>query len=336
MYIGNNDNSEKVDINKLMNVVKHLEDKWELVGNLLLVPKDELNSIYSNVMINRKDTCESFKKSTCAIKVLTYWLRNSEDISVTAFIKAISAPYAGLGNRIEAVKDALKSVPSKGSISDRPNTHKQSDIDMMADYCSELSKSCKLEDVLVFVKLITGKGKKYFNDIDDFGDLMLLLQTYGYLSSADLSLLKKIADHFQCIKGLNVIEKYETQQPLVNKTTWSHHHTSHPKEAFVVGRVDIKPEDATLKHTSNAKSVVCKLTNIDQTDAFLDHAEVGSVILHWKIVNKRSRLTLPKTITPFELKECKASGLTHIGIMTDGNLKMKKIDELQGKMSIIH
>ena len=36
MYVGKNDNSE-VDIHKLMNVVKHIREKWQLVGISLQV-----------------------------------------------------------------------------------------------------------------------------------------------------------------------------------------------------------------------------------------------------------------------------------------------------------
>ena len=249
---------------------------------------DKLNRICQES--NNEELSPNSVNAFCAVKVLTYWLATSKDLSIHAFIKAIDVPFVGLKDKIEAIKKDLKNSvlldPTEGAldyISDLPNKHeKHAYVDMKVNFCLELKFSCKIEDLLDCVKIRTGKSKEVFHNIDGFADVMNLLEKYNCFNSTDVSLLKEIANQFDCIRGLSVIEKYESQELMVDKAAWGHYHTSNSHETFLVARVDKTPENTTIKHISDAKSAASKAVGIKETDTILDHSEVSSVKLFGK------------------------------------------------------
>ena len=70
-----------------------------------------------------------------------------------------------------------------------------------------------------------------------------------------------------------------------------------------------------------------KLVGIDESDAVLDSAGVGSVILYW-IVSGDVRLEVPVSITHSLSQVCSKAGITHIGTVVNQNVTLIKIIEI--------
>ena len=135
---------------------------------------------------------------------------------------------------------------------------------------------------------------------------------------------KSIANHAQCTEATKVIEYYESLL-LADKIPW---YSSHVKGTYLVGRTDKKPENVTIKDSSDVKSAVSKIVNIRESDSVLDYSEVGSVTFYWRLVSKGINLQIPKFADASLIEECKIADLTHVGIMTDENLNWMSIDEI--------
>ena len=314
-------------VHQLMNIVPYVQEKWSFIGTRLKVSSDTLDGIWQ--MANEQQIPTESKNTFCCVKMLTSWYKTSDNVSTDAVIMAVEAPHVGLKIKMSNIEAALTSeyVPVDSSIGKSvtipPEKSEQSYFDMKTQFCLALSKSHSISDTLVYLK-VCNVNSDVLEKVFDFPELVKSLEGHELLNKTDLSWLKSIANHAQCTEATKVIEYYESLL-LADKIPW---YSSHLKGTYLVGRTDKKPENVTIKDSSDAKSVVSKIVNIKESDSVLDYSEVGSVTFYWRLVSKGINLQMPKFADASLIEECNNANLTHVGIMTDETLKWISIDEI--------
>ena len=311
-----------------MNIVPLIQEKWSLIGTRLRLSSDNLDYIYQ-AAINEQIPTES-RNTFCCVNMLTTWYNTSDNVSVDTIITAIDAPHVGLKTKILNIEAALTSeyVPTDSGtgeyVVNPPEKFEQPYFDMIATFCLELDKSqSTISDILAYLKVYNVKSDAY-EKVTDFPELMKSFECHGLLNKTDLSWLKNIAHYAQCTKATEVIEQYESLL-LADKIPW---YSSHTKGTFLVGKTSKKPHNVTIKDSSNAKSAVSKILNINESDNILNFSEVRSVVFYWKILDSGIRIEIPEVVKASLIKECKDADLTDVGVMIDGSLSLTNIDEM--------
>ena len=324
VHVGQN---KEVTIHQLMNIVPLIQEKWSLIGTRLKLSSDKLDDIWHTA--SEQQIPADSKNTFCCVKMLTSWYETSDNVSADAIMMAVDAPHVGLKTKILSIEAALTfeyvAVDSSTakSLAYPPEKLKQPYFDMITEFCLELSKSQRsISDVLMYLK-VCNINSEVVKEISDFPELVRSLERHGLLNKTDLCCLKNIADHARCTKATEVVEKYESLL-MADKIPW---YSSHPKGTYLVGRTDKKPENVTIKDSNNAKSAASKIVNIKESDTVLDSSEVGSVTFYWR-VNNGVTIKISEVVNTLLMKECRNAGLTHFGIMIDGNLNWTTIDEI--------
>ena len=319
-----------------MNIVPLIQEKWSLIGTRLKLSSDKLDDICQTA--NKQLIPAESKNTFCCVKMLTSWYETSDDVSVDDIIMAIDAPHVGLKTKITNIETVLRyentaTDSSKGkSITNPPEKIEQSYFDMITKFCLELSKSqCSVFDILTYLK-VCNVNSNVIEAIHDFAELVKSFERHELLNKSDLSWLKNIAYHVRCTKATEIIEEYE-RLLIADKIPW---YSSHPKGIYLVGRTDKKPENITIKDSSNAKSAASGIVNIQESDSVLDSTEVGSVTFYWKLVNKDVRIQIPEVVNVSLIKGCRNAGLTHVGVMIDGKLNWATFDEMGMYITTLH
>ena len=320
------DRNKEITIDQLMNIVPLIQEKWSLIGTRLKLSSDKLDDIYQ-AACEQQIPAES-KNTFCCVKMLTIWYETSDDVSVDNFMMAIDVPHIGLKTKIASIENALRSenIAVDGRpVAYPPEKLEQSYFDMVTKFCLELSKSQhSISDILIYLK-VCNVNSDVVEEIHDFPELVVSLERHMLLNKSDLTWLKNIAHHAQCAEATAVVEEYESLL-MADKIPW---YSSHPKGIFLVGRTDKKPENVTIKDCSNAKSAASRIVNIKESDSLLDSTEVESVTFYWKLVNKGVGIQIPKATDASLIEGCENAGLTHVGIMIDGNFTTQAaIDEI--------
>ena len=338
--LGQTEHSSEINIHQLMNIVPLIQEKWSLIGTRLRISSDKLDDIWQAVSEQQIPT-ES-RNTFCCVKMLTSWYETSDDVSADAIIMAVDAPHVGLKSKISSIEAALKSeyVPMDSSagqlVTNPPEKSEQPYFDMITKFCLELSKSRRsISDVLVYLK-VCKINPDVLKEISDFPELVSSLERHKLLNKTDLTWLKSIMNYTRHREATKIIEEYESSL-IADKIPW---YSSHPKGTYLVGRTDKKPENVTIKDSSEVKSAVSRLTNIKESDSVLDSLEVGSITFYWRIINESVGIHLTKVnhaplIEKFK-EECNEANLTHVGIMTNGNLKWTSINELGMYINLYH
>ena len=314
-------------VHQLMNIVPYIQEKWSFIGTRLKLSSDTLDDIWQ--MANEQQIPTESKNTFCCVKMLTSWYETSDNVSTDAVIMAVEAPHVGLKIKISNIEAALTSeyVPVDSSIgksvTNPPEKSEQPYFDMTTKFCLALNKSLSISDTLVYLK-VCNVNSDVLEKVFNFPDLVKSLERHELLNKTDLSWLKSIANHVQCAEATKVIEYYESLL-LADKIPW---YSSHVKGIYLVGRTDKKPENVTIKDSSDAKSAVSKIVNIKESDSVLDYSEVGSVTFYWRLVSKGINLEIPKFTDPSLIKECNNADLTHVGIITDETFNWISIDEI--------
>ena len=302
-----------------MNIIPFIQEKWSLIGTRLKLSSDKLDDIWHTAS-EQQIPAES-KNTFCYVKMLTSWHETSDDVSIDDIMMAIDAPHVGLKSKITNIETVLRYENatvdgSKGkSIVSPPEQIEQSYVDMVTKFCLELSKSqYSISDILTYLK-ICNVNSDVVEEIHDFAELVKSFERHELLNKSDLSWLKNIAHHAQCAKAIVAVEEYESLL-MADKIPW---YSSHQKGTYLVGRTNKKPGNVTIKDGSNAKSAASRIVNIKDSDSVLDSTEVGSVTFYWRLVNKAVGIKIPTIADTSLIRKCRNAGLTHIGIMIDGN-----------------
>ena len=321
-------NVGQMNIHQLMNIVPLIQEKWSLIGTRLRFSPDKLDDIWHTAS-EQQIPAES-KNTFCCVKMLTSWYETSDNISVDAIIMAIDAPHVGLKTKIPSIEAALTfecvniDSSAETSVTSPPEKLKQPYFDMITEFCLKLSESQhSVSDILMYLK-VCNINSDVLKNVSDFPELVRSFERHELLNKSDLSWLKNIAHHAQCTKATEVVEKYESLL-IADKIPW---YSSHSKGTYLVGRTDKKPENVTIKDSSNAKSAASRIVNIKESDSVLDSSEVGSVTFYWRLTSKDVGIRIPEGLDASLIKKCKNVDLTHIGIMINGILTWANIDEI--------
>ena len=325
VHVGQN---KEINIHQLMNIVPLIQEKWSFIGTRLRLSPDKLDDIWHTA--SEPQIPAESKNTFCCVKMLTSWYKTSDNVSVDAIMMAIDAPHVGLKTKISNIESTLKSenIAMDSSIgkplTNPPEELEQSYFDIVTKFCLELSKSrCSVSDILTYLK-VCNVNSDVLKEIHDFPELVKSFERHELLNKADLSWLKNIAHHAQCTKATEVVEEYESLL-MADKIPW---YSSHSKGTYLVGRTDKKPENVTIKDSSNAKSAASRIVNIKESDSILDSSGVGSVTFYWKLISKDVGIQIPEDVDVSLIKKCKDVDLTHIGIMINGILTWANIDEI--------
>ena len=309
-----------------MNIVPLIQEKWSLIGTRLNISSDKLDNFWQ--MAGEQQIPTESKNTFCCVKMLTSWYETSDNVSTDAVVMAIDAPHVGLKIKMSSIETALTSeyAIEDGSAgktaTNPPQKFEQSYLDMITRCCSELSTSrCTLSDILTYLK-VCNINSEVVKEVTDFPELLRSLERYQLLNKTDLSWLKNIAQHAQCMKATKIIEDYE-RFLMADKIPW---YRSHSKGTYLVGRTNKSPENVTIEESSSAKLAASKVVNVKELDTILDSSEVGSVTFYWKFVNADVVIKIPKVVHTSLVQDCKIAGLTHIGIMNDGDLSLANVD----------
>ena len=322
------DQNKEVTIHQLMNIVPFIQEKWSLIGTRLKLSSDKLDDIWHTAS-EQQIPAES-KNTFCCVKMLTIWHETSDNVSVDTIMIAIDAPHVGLKTKISNIEAALTSEYTATDsitgemITNPPEQFQQPYFEMISKFCSKFSKSqYSISDILIYLK-VCKINSDVLENISDFPELVRSFEKHELLNKTDLSWLKNIAHYARCTKATEVIEEYETSL-LADKIPW---YSSHTKGTYLVGRTDKKPENVTIKDSSNVKSAVSRIANIKESDSILKSTGVGSVTFYWRLVSKDVRIQIPEDVDSLLINECKNVDITHIGIMIDGNLTWTNIDDI--------
>ena len=310
-----------------MNIVPLVQEKWSLIGTRLKLSTDTLDDI-CQAAIDEQIPTES-RNTFCCVNMLTNWYKTSDNVSADAIIMATDAPHVGLKTKILNIEAALTSEYAPTSdgvgkpVTSPPEKLEQPYFDMITKFCVELNKSqVSISDILAYLK-VCNVNSDIYAEISNFPELVKSFEQYKLVNKMDLSWLKNIAQHAQCDKANEVIEKYESSL-LADKIPW---YSNHGKGTFLVGKTSKKPESVTIKDSSNAKSAASRIVNINESDSVLNSSEVGSVMLYWRLIDK-DVIEIPKIADALIIEECRNVHLTHIGIMVNDNLNLTNIDEI--------
>ena len=316
-----------------MNILPFVQEKWQVIAFNLGVPKEKLDWI-SQEADRGKIPLQSLN-TFCCIKMLTYWFQNSDNVSADAIIEVIKAPHVQLGlkDKIQSIQDALTSSnidlvkTSKNYATSTPESHEIPYIEMKTNVCTEFEKSqCNIKSVLLYLQN-TNIDPAILGNISNFPDLFKSFEAHNLLHAGDPAWLTTIAKYVQCPKALEVIERY-SRLLIADKTICSHDSFNKPINGYVAKFSHRTLENFTVKDCSDAKATVGKILDLNNTDGILDHSEVGSLTFYWK-VKENITITIPKFTYASLIKHCKDNGITHIGTITDGNLQMVNISELE-------
>lgn len=314
-----------------MNILPFVQEKWQVIGFNLGVPKEKMDWIFQEA--DREKVLLQSLNTFCCIKMLTYWFQNSDNVSANVIIEVIKAPHVGLKDKILSIQEALTSnnlesvKTSKNYATNPPESHEIPYVEMKTNVCNEFEKlQCSINSVLLYLQN-TNIDPAILRDISNFPALFKSFEGHKLLHAGDPAWLTTIAKYVQCPKALEVIERY-SRLLIADKTICSHDSFTKPINGFVAKFSHRTLETFTVKDCSDAKTTVRKILDLNDTDGILDHSEVGSLTFYWR-VKENITITIPKFTCASLIKNCKYSGITEIGTITDGNLQMVNISELE-------
>ena len=312
--------ASNLSLDKVMNIVCYMQEKWYMVGMKLNIPPTVLGDICKECYDNQipADSTDTF----CCIKMFRYWLSFGDDISIDTLLNVLETIV--IKYKMSSIKSALESQLVKDNHSCPPEKQQQSYLKMITKLCVQLNKSeVYINDVLVYLKL-SNIDLIVFKDVATFLDLITSLEKYKYLNKTDLSWLKYIVDYTNNAVAEEIIKNYETCL-LADKIYWCSNY--HSTGTFLIGKISNQPEIATIKNISFAKSVASEVAGIQDTDSILNSSEVGSVICYWKITTNKE-FKIPENLAISVKLKCKHAGLTHIGKATNGNKELVRIESM--------
>ena len=331
LYLYTDENLPELDINQLMNTLPFIQEKWQLIGIKLKVPTDKLDLISQKA----KQTVPSESFNTyCCIKMLTYWHHNSDQVSADVIINIVSLPHIDLQDKVSSIKEALtsqhisssSSTPKTYAISP-PEGHEEPYVEMKTNLCKELNSSQHSTDDILLYLQNANIDPDVISNISNFPSLFKSLERHDLIHKAEVGWLKAIAKYAKCEKGLEIIEKYSSLL-IADKIICSHDSFRKISNGFVAKCSDNSLEESAIKDCSNAKSTTSKIMGLKETDGILDSTEVGSLTFYWK-VKENITISIPKFIDVSLIKNCKDAGITHIGTITNGEVQLVDVTELE-------
>ena len=312
--------TSNLNLNKVMNIVCYMQEKWCMVGMRLKIPPSILDDICKKCDGNQipDDSADTF----CCIKMFKYWLSFGDNISVDTLLHVLGT--VNLKSRMSSIEIALESQLVMDN-SDPPEKQQR----LLTKLCVQLDNlEVDINNVLVYLKL-SNLDLNVLNNVAKISDLIHSLEKYNYLNKTDLSWLKYVVDHVKNLEAQKIINDYETSL-LADKIFW---YSSHPSGTFLAGKISVQPETVTIHNIYLAKSAASDVVGIKITDSILEFAGVesagvGSVIFYGKITSDKG-FKIPKNVSNSMKRKCENAGLTHIGKMVDGSTEFVRIGELE-------
>lgn len=306
-----------------MNTVSLIQTHWYIIGLRLDLPEEVLKEFWTSA----SQLEASPKETYCCCKMLLYWHKKEKNLTFEKFRNAVNFPPFCFDEMFPLIKSLLLNeiankshfLSNKVIDTDRQYATMIAEVVELLDQCNvSLAKYKHYLDHCKSERLQKRNIDKFvYEHAANFSDLISALEDNGYITHADLSWLKYLVyDVANSTEALSVIEKYE-ETNVAQKLHWSSlSKVQALKGTFLVAKTDKSPALLSGKDVSKTKSAAAKLANIDETDAVLHSAGVGSVILYWKVSNS-VRLEVPEFITLSLSQACRKAGITHIGTVVN-------------------
>jgi len=320
-----------------MNTVSLIQNHWYIIGTRLGLPENVLKEFWKEASRLKMSPAETY----CCCKMLLYWHLEGNNVTVETFLDAANFPPFCFDETVSVIKSMLlEEVADKShltTLSSEVNDTERQYAAMVAEVV-ELLDQCdanidKYKHYLDHCKSEHSQKqtieKNVYEHVANISDLIGALRNNGYISHMDLSWLKRlIHDIANSSKALRVIQKYE-EMNVAQKLHWSNMSSTQTtsQKMFLMAKTNKSPALLSGKDVSGTKSVATKLAGIDETDALLESAGVGSVILYWKI-SDGVRLEVPKSITQSMSQVCSKAGITHIGTIVNQNVTLVEIVQM--------
>ena len=330
------DASNIPDIDNLMNTVSLIQNHWYTVGTRLDLPEDDLKKLWTEA-----SQLKVFPKETyCCCKMLLYWHKEGKIQTVEHFLHAINFPPFCFDETLPLIKNILlDETTDKSVFSALPNEVNDTDrqFALLITEVAEILSKCNVDldkykqylDHCKSVRSLKGDVDKHaYEHATNFSDLIRALENNGYITHAELSWLKYLVhDVANSSEALHVIQKYEAMNvaQMLHWHSISKAQASHEK--FLMAKTDKSPAMLNGEDLSNVKSATTKFIGINETDAMLNSAGVGSVIIYWKVADD-VRVELPESITQSLSRLCSKAGITHIGTVVNQNVTLVEVIQM--------
>ena len=317
----------------MMNVLPFIQKQWQLIGFKLRLSSDLLDT-FCKEAVNDQIPTKSFN-TFCCVKVLTHWLSQNDNITCVAIIEAISAPHIGLKHEILNIGNTLTYNSNlSGRFMDKhvkclSQNHIKPYGVMKINVCKELCDShFNINDALQYLKSVN-INPSILKSIANFQDLFNLFEMNKLMHMADVCWLINIARQAHCESALRCIEEY-CNLLIADKILWGDSQMC-KSITYLVAKVSNKTlYNCTIKHCADVKAILSKVTDMDETDSILSFSEASSkdcsLTFYWRV---EKLITIPEVMVTSCRKDCRDYGITHIGTITDGNLKTINISESQ-------
>ena len=313
-----------------------------MIGIRLNISEESLKKIWADAL----DIDIQSRNVYCCCKMLAEWHKGGNDVTIKKFLQAVNVVPLGLDKKIDVIKNILLDQSSAESVFNAPSStpdeiEKQYAL-MIVQVTKIISESDT--DLNTFKQFLnqcknshTYKSKipkEIYENSSQFSDLVDSLQNNGYVTQTELSWLKCLVwDVAKNDEALQIIKRYE-EMNIAHKLHW--HDGSHLYGTHLMVKTNKDPALLSGIDISKVKSAAVKLAKLDETDALLDSAGVGSVIMYWK-VSSDIMIDLPDTITLVLRQMCNKVGITHVGTVFKRKSTLVEVKQMKisrGKLCI--
>ena len=316
----------------MMNILPFIQKQWQLIGFKLKLSSDLLDTFCKEAA---EDLIPTNSLNTfCCVKILTHWYSQNDNVTCVAIIEAISAPHIGLKHEILHIGNTLiyHSNLSDRTMEKHVNFLSQNTKPygvMKTSLCKELCNShFNINAALQYLKNVN-INPSILESITNFQDLFSSFEMNKLMHMADVCWLINIVRQAQCESALKCIEEY-CNLLIADKIIWVDSQMC-KTSTYLLAKVSSKTlYSCTIKHCADIKAILSKVTGINETDSILSFSEANSkdysLTFYWRV---EKVITICEVTVTSCRKDCRNYGITHIGIMTDGNVKTINISESQ-------
>jgi len=297
---------------------------------MLHLPDSTINQIAQRIKLN--NVSESDYQQSCCISMLTEWLKQSANTTVTEFIKVLECPAVTLNQDvIDNVKSILECKPkcmqNKRMILHPPPDMVQIEfMKMLSEINKLLNNSNKnlnkvLDDLsfLIDYNNIPMLDSAFLNNITSWKTLIDKFIEKKLCTLFDVEwLIILTKDIVECPRAVARIEEYKSKTRnvlLLNRIPWERN-PDHSAEGIVQVTTNELCQTVTFQDYDKSKDSATAVLEIDKTSLLPHSCTVSSVSYNWVVSLKLiSRLKLPNSITKSVKSMCEAANVTQISIL---------------------
>ena len=328
----------KPTINELMNLTPLIGDKWALVGTKLGIPEDTLTQI-SVAGDDRK----------CSAKMLRIWHSKDKFPTWADLLRVLELPFVGLLDIAEKLKAQMYSNPVNRNGSRHPKG-----LSVRLPTESSKKYTCLMVDLIELLPPDSWRKMKtalehyedpisslypeeldtaVYEKVSSVSEMLKSLKKHGLLTSVELGWLKFLVDDVvKCPEASKRIMKYEAAiepDTLLGNVHFANNQQATEDTAMLYCRTEIQPESATCQNIKLAKAGCTCYVGVQEHEAVLHSARVGSIIFFWKIpLRKATDLKLSKSVSLEIKKMLDNAKILDINVMIGDSFESMSVENM--------